>query len=768
MKYLFSLLIIICSSFVHSQLTTFPWSNVAGYGGAGANRTYTITVSGVTMSATIVNSENVWQDASPAWFPTGSTNPGGGCSGISATNQGMLLSTDWSTNTVKTITTTITFSTPVQGPAHFYLYDINDDGSGSWEDKIIVTGTNSVAAPVNVFKVGTACVQTGGSVTGSGTPTLTFNSGISSACTCWGNNEINVGTAADCISTITIVYKSNTTPTNYNNPKQYVVVSNLTATIIAPSVAPTGITGTTSICAGQSTTLTATGGNASSQWFTGSCGGTAAGTGTSIIVSPLVPTTYYVANQGTCGVLTSCVSQLVNVATPPNAGVDGSTTICESSVASIDLFSLITGEQAGGVWTRPTGSGGTFNAGLGTFTPAPGATSSTFNYTLTGVAPCGNDFSIATITITPVPNAGTNGAITVCSNGSSVNLFSSLGGTPQATGTWSGGLTGGNLGTYNPATFAPGTFAYTVLGSGGCPNAAATVTVTENVAANAGTDGSTTACESSASAIDLFSLIGGEQAGGTWSQTAGSGGTFNAGAGTFTPAVGATTSTFQYLINGVVPCANDLSVATITIVTAPNAGTNGAVSICSNGTPINLFSSLVGSPATTGTWSGGLTGGNLGTYNPTLLASGTYTYTVTAAGCTDATATVTVTENVAANAGTDGSTTACESSASAIDLFSLIGGEQAGGTWSQTAGSGGTFNAGAGTFTPAVGATTGTFQYLINGLAPCANDLSVATITIVTAPNAGTNGAVSICSNGTPINLFSSLVGSPATTGTWS
>ncbi|MBL7884940.1 MAG: hypothetical protein JNL69_12780, partial [Bacteroidia bacterium] len=142
--------------------TTFPWNDT--YGGAGTNRTYTTTVSGVTMSATIVNSENVWQDASPRWFPTGSTVPGGGCSGITATNQGLLLSTDWTTNATKTITTTITFSTPVQGPVNFFLYDINDDGFGSWVDRIIITGTNSVAAPVNCFRVGTACVQTGGSV----------------------------------------------------------------------------------------------------------------------------------------------------------------------------------------------------------------------------------------------------------------------------------------------------------------------------------------------------------------------------------------------------------------------------------------------------------------------------------------------------------------------------------------------------------------------------------------------------------------------------
>jgi hypothetical protein len=177
MKFIASITaIFLAISCVFSQ-TTFPWSGT--YGGTGTNRTYTTNVAGITMSATIVNSENVWQDASPVWFPTGSTVNGGGCSGISAANQGMLLSTDWTTNTTKTITVTISFSSPVQGPVNFKLYDVNDDGFGSWSDKITISGTNSAAAAVNVFNVGTACVSTGGTVTGSGSTALTYNAEMS-------------------------------------------------------------------------------------------------------------------------------------------------------------------------------------------------------------------------------------------------------------------------------------------------------------------------------------------------------------------------------------------------------------------------------------------------------------------------------------------------------------------------------------------------------------------------------------------------------------
>jgi hypothetical protein len=377
----------------------------------------------------------------------------------------------------------------------------------------------------------------------------------------------------------------------------------------------------------------------------------------------------------------------ITINAQPNAGTDGNTTACDMSVAVIDLFSLITGEQAGGTWTRLTGTGGTFNAGAGTFTLAVGATTSTFQYSLTGTAPCINDVSVATVNIVPQPNAGIDGSTTICdSSVASIDLFSLITG-ESAGGTWTrltgtGGTFNAAAGTYIPAAGATtSTFTYSFVLAPPCVNVSSTATININPQPNAGTDGNTTICDSSVASIDLFSLITGEQAGGTWTRLTGTGGTFNAGAGTFVPAAGATTSTFQYSLTGTAPCSNDVSVATININAQPNAGT-------------------------------------------------------------------------------DGSTTVCDSSVASIDLFSLITGEQAGGTWTRLTGTGGTFNAGAGTFTPAAGATSSTFQYSLTGTAPCINDVSVATITINAQPNAGTDGGTTICdSSSASINLFDLITG---------
>jgi hypothetical protein len=81
---------------------------------------------------------------------------------------------------------------------------------------------------------------------------------------------------------------------------------------------------------------------------------------------------------------------------------------------------------------------------------------------------------------------------------------------------------------------------------------------------SAGTDGSLTVCDSSQGIIDLYSLITGEQSGGTWMRANGSGGTFNATTGTFVPSTGATSSIFIYTVNGSA-CPDDSSIVTITV-----------------------------------------------------------------------------------------------------------------------------------------------------------------------------------------------------------
>jgi len=94
------------------------------------------------------------------------------------------------------------------------------------------------------------------------------------------------------------------------------------------------------ICKGNSTLLTVTGdlNNATGwSWYTNSCGGTTAGTGISITVSPSSATTYYVRGEGGCIVAGACNSITVNVNSKPKATITalGNLDIC--TTGSVDL-----------------------------------------------------------------------------------------------------------------------------------------------------------------------------------------------------------------------------------------------------------------------------------------------------------------------------------------------------------------------------------------------------------------------------------------------
>ncbi len=105
-------------------------------------------------------------------------------------------------------------------------------------------------------------------------------------------------------------------------------------------------------------------------------------------------------------------------------------------------------------------------------------------YTLTAVDNFGCSYTtVRCVTVTPGPYAGVSNTLAVCNSAASTNLFSLLGSGVSTTGTWTGpapALTGGNLGTFNPAGLAAGSYnyTYTVPGSGGCPPATAVVSVT--------------------------------------------------------------------------------------------------------------------------------------------------------------------------------------------------------------------------------------------------------------------------------------------------
>lgn len=332
----------------------------------------------------------------------------------------------------------------------------------------------------------------------------------------------------------------------------------------------------------------------------------------------------------------------ITVQQEPFAGADNSSVLCNTPGSTLDMNTLLAGADAGGAWVETTASGA-FNVVTGVFDASgltPGAYS--FTYTVTGIAPCVDDVSNFTITVTDLPTAGLDNSTDICNSaGSSVNLNTLLSGADP--GTWSEVTASGS---FNPATgvlttggLAAGvyTFNYNVAAAGPCPGDVAVFTVTVAQEVNAGADNSTSICNLAGSTVDLNTLLSPDaDAGGTWAETTAS--------GAFTPATGVLNTaglaagvySFTYTMTTTPPCTDDVANFTVTVQQEVFAGTDNTTQACNNpGTTVDLNTLLSGADLG-GTWteltSSGAFSPGTGILNASGLAGGVYTFKYTVSG----------------------------------------------------------------------------------------------------------------------------------------
>ncbi|MBK6892157.1 MAG: gliding motility-associated C-terminal domain-containing protein [Flavobacteriales bacterium] len=428
----------------------------------------------------------------------------------------------------------------------------------------------------------------------------------------------------------------------------------------------------------------------------------------------------------------------------PSAGTAGTLISCINGPA-VDLFTRLgDSPDVGGAWTLAG------NPVSNMFTPGTSA-AGTYTYTVTGTPPCPNASANVVVTVIPLANAGTPGSLNTCSNGPVVDLITRLGGSPDAGGACT--LSGNPVSNmFTPGTSVPGTYVYTVNGTPPCPNASANVVVTVVTAPNAGTSRSITVCSDDIPFSMRFQLGGTPDAGGTWSP---------GGSDTFTPGTSAP-GPYVYTVTGTAPCSDASATLTITVRTAPNAGSNRMVTVCSDGAVFNLVDSLGGSPDVGGTWTGP-GGAHSGQFQPSTDLGGAYAYHVAGqAPCDPAIATVNVTVRTAPNAGTSVSVVKCSNDASFLLRTQLGGTPATTGTWK------GPDNLPfpSGTFIPGT-TPPGTYTYTVTGLSPCLPATSTVNLSVIQAPNAGLDSTFSVCSTEGTFALFPRLKGNPDVGGTW-
>ncbi|WP_162495552.1 T9SS type B sorting domain-containing protein [Confluentibacter flavum] len=345
-------------------------------------------------------------------------------------------------------------------------------------------------------------------------------------------------------------------------------------------------------------------------------------------------------------------------------------------------------------------------------------------------------------------NAGEDGSLELCVNSISVNLFDSLGGTPDSGGVWSPSLASGT-GIFDPSVDVPGIYTYTVA-NGVCGLDISQVEVVLDQLPNAGLDGNLLICEN-ATPVNLFDSLGGTpNNGGIWTPSLAS------GTGIFDPLVDLSGIYTYTVTNGV--CGSDMSEVNVVVEELPNAGVNGSLEICANSIPIDLFDSLGGLPDALGVWSPSLASGT-GFFDPSIDVPGIYSYTVTNGVCGADTSQVNVIVVQLTNAGLDGGLEICKN-ATPVNLFDSLGGTpDSGGIWSPS------LISGTGVFDPSVDAS-GIYLYTVaNGV--CGSDTSEVNVVVDELPNAGLDGSLEICINSNSIDLFDSLNGIPDSGGIW-
>jgi hypothetical protein len=462
--------------------------------------------------------------------------------------------------------------------------------------------------------------------------------------------------------------------------------------------------------------------------------------------------TYSVVVTSSAGCQSSAVSANVTVSAAPNAGtLSGNQAIC---VAGTTTFT--SNGDAGGTWSSGNTGIATVNASTGVISGVAAGTA-TITYTIPASGSCVAVSTTRTVTVTAMPNPGTlAGTQAICLSGT--GTFTTNG---AAGGTWS--TSDANVATINASTGAitpvsagSATMTYTVTGSGGCNNASATRTVTITNPSNAGTvSGNQIICSGQTTA---FTSNG--DAGGTWSSNSTGIATVNASTGIVTGVNGGTaTITYTKAAIGGCPAVN--ATRTVTVTTAPNAGTlAGTQAICLTGSVTFTSNGNAGGTWTSSDVNIATVNASTGAISPVAAGTATITYTITGTGgCNNTSSTRTVTITTPPNAGAvSGNQAICSNGTT---QFTSSG--SSGGSWSSNATAIATVNSSTGMVTAVANASgTATITYTVVGTGGCPNATATQTVTVTAIPLITTQlstAVQNVCQNGTPTTLSIVAVG---------
>jgi hypothetical protein len=341
-----------------------------------------------------------------------------------------------------------------------------------------------------------------------------------------------------------------------------------------PNAATAAAATPSSFCAGDSTTISLTGtlsAGASWHWYSGTCGGTAVGIGSTLRVAPPTTRSYFVrAENGSC--FSTCKAVTVSVTQIPNAANSASanpSSVCAGGSTALTVSGTLT-NGAGWFWYADSCGGAVINSGA---TVNVNPTGTTTYYVRAQNGSCYSACVSTPVTISAAPNdpasmSATNDSI--CP-GDSTTL--SVNGTLSAGATWhwySASCGSADIGSGNSITITPNSTStyYVRAVNGTCYSNC----VSKNIYryASPGTPNSAgpsvSICDDASVTLNVNGTLGG---GSTWKWYADSCGGTNTGTGT-SITVTPDSSTTYYVRAENAGCQSSCVTATVILYPALN------------------------------------------------------------------------------------------------------------------------------------------------------------------------------------------------------
>lgn len=502
------------------------------------------------------------------------------------------------------------------------------------------------------------------------------------------------------------------------------VTVNVNPVPVAPSAS-----GTT-ICAGNTATLTATAPGGIYKWYNVASGGTSLGTGVSYPTTPLNTTTTYYVETTVNDCTSTRTAVLVTVTPLPAAPTVTGTNICAGTTATL----IASGAGPGGTYNwYDAAVGGNLVTNGSSFT-TPTLTANANYYVQATASGCAGPRKLAAVTVMPLPDAPTVAAVTICAGSTATLTATATGETYEWYDTASGGTKIATGASFTTLALTLNTTYFVQSVINGCPGPRASVMVNVTPLPAAPTASGTTICVGSTTTLTATGSGGTYQ----WYDAASGGTLLTAGASFNTPAITANTTYYvQSTVNG---CSGPRTLVTVTVTSLPPAPTAPGITICSGNSAILTANA----PGGVYQWYDAASGGNLlvtaASYStPALNANTTYYVQAVVNGCTGPRSAVAVTITAIPASPTAAGITICSGTTATLTATAPGGIYQ----WYDAA-SGGNLLAASSSFTTAALTVNMTFyvQTTVNG---CASPRAPVTVTVTPIPPVPTVSAPIIC-----------------------